>query len=769
MFDLASPDLPAAASPPIASRAEDYLVLLHPPCGHGLVGGLSVQGDRVRSHTWERDGISRIAATLTEQEAYIAMNPYHGPRGGSRRLAGLNAVWLDLDTYRVPSLANSSRADIADHILRTLGGAGLPEPSFLVDSGRGYYCIWLLSGAAPAALPRWRAVMRALTDWARPLGADPACIDPARVLRLPGSWHDGAGRQVEVLGGDGSRHPFEPLADTIWRVAGRPTRRALDMARQARTCRSPRQAKKPATPRGLPRRAFWKEISRDLDILLEHWGGVVPVGMRDLWLHLLACSLTWAAPDTDISALVVARAGAVAPGLKPADIARTMRPTLRRGAAALRHEAGKRDRRYDYGSARMCELLAVDRSIAATLGLRQLVPADLRAERNRKRRRERSRAAGAMPRALWLAANPTNREQPWLAEGISRATWYRRRAAAGRCQVSSALRALMAGAARLQAPRETGPVPLYRGEALPPHITGRSEGPDTGQSLITPLRTAPLRRKTTPTIKAEDGAAPIPAVSGEDAVTRSHDTKFTMEPNVTDTNIDTDVLSEACKQLSHAEVGALTCVALALKRGPARIIDLPRCTGVPPDLLDRLGAWLRISAESGEVIGLKVPASASRRPRGPRQALLFDEASAAPERVSTRRPGSLQAATIAAGVRILGRAGVSETVSRPFLGRILRDNGFGMLAEALDALEPKLDDVADPRSWLSGHLKHRINSGSSAGKNMRTAASSTPPSSPPRPLATPEFLGISPGLAASIRERNQELRERSRRLFGDRS
>lgn len=33
----------------------------------------------------------------------------------------------------------------------------------------------------------------------------------------------------------------------------------------------------------------------------------------------------------------------------------------------------------------------------------------------------------AQPRADWLAENSARRTKPWEAEGVSRATWYRRR------------------------------------------------------------------------------------------------------------------------------------------------------------------------------------------------------------------------------------------------------------------------------------------------------------------------------------------------------
>jgi hypothetical protein len=68
------------------------------------------------------------------------------------------------------------------------------------------------------------------------------------------------------------------------------------------------------------------------------------------------------------------------------------------------------------------------------LKIRTIAPCDLtpaeRKAKKRKRDRERRslkrRAAGAIPRAQYLAQSKS-RSQPWLAEGISRRTWERQR------------------------------------------------------------------------------------------------------------------------------------------------------------------------------------------------------------------------------------------------------------------------------------------------------------------------------------------------------
>jgi len=162
-----------------------------------------------------------------------------------------------------------------------------------------------------------------------------------------------------------TRHPFEYLANSIWRATGRPTRQDLDTAPSKRRTQAENRTER--GPRGLPRRAFRSGIRVDLETLLEHWGGIVPVGMRDLWLHIDCCALTWTEPDADILELMLSRAMSATPGRTPRDVARMMRPTIRRGPRRRPGRLRACDPRYDYAGDRLCELLSVDRQLATRL------------------------------------------------------------------------------------------------------------------------------------------------------------------------------------------------------------------------------------------------------------------------------------------------------------------------------------------------------------------------------------------------------------------
>ena len=223
---------------------------------------MTVDGDRTLTRTCDPCELDLVAGSLVDRESYVTQNRSHGPRGRSK-IAALNAVWLDLDVHRVPSLSHLERPEIEALIRDRISGAGLPPASFLVDSGRGYHVIWLLGSAVAKALPRWSALMRALVEWARPLGADPACIDAARVLRLPGSWHPGAGREVTVVDGTAARHDFENFSSAVWRAAGRPTRRDLGERRTRRAARAagPIGDVPRAAPRGLSRQSVLEPLA----------------------------------------------------------------------------------------------------------------------------------------------------------------------------------------------------------------------------------------------------------------------------------------------------------------------------------------------------------------------------------------------------------------------------------------------------------------------------------------------------------------------------
>ena len=70
-------------------------------------------------------------------------------------------------------------------------------PTVIVESGRGYHAYWEFS--TPQSISDATAWTHAQRCIANLLGGDPACSDPARLLRLPGSWHVKEGYEPSLV------------------------------------------------------------------------------------------------------------------------------------------------------------------------------------------------------------------------------------------------------------------------------------------------------------------------------------------------------------------------------------------------------------------------------------------------------------------------------------------------------------------------------------------------------------------------------------------
>jgi hypothetical protein len=401
---------------------EGYLRALHPPGSRGKVSLLAKTGTAIFARCFAPDEVAPVLETWLQTTAYVSVNRYAGPRGGRRPISALNCLYADLDVYTRPDLMFLDPGEAEDAIVRRMAALELPEPSMLIDSGRGFYVLWLIDPLPGQAVRRWHAAERCLVELLAPLGADPVCCDAARVLRIPGTINRKADRIVTVVRGDGSRHAFDDLADRIYRAAGRPSRGEIAARRRRRPEDKPSDA-----GRGLPPAARFGAVLRDLERLRLSWGGEAPEGLRNSWLHLVATALGHVLPADQIEAEAWRQAARGAPGLRDTEVRATVKAAVARAEAVVGLFRGvPGDARLHYSGERMAEILGVDRAMAETLGLEQVVPPDLRHDRNNAARRARRKAGGGRSRAEYLAVSGASRERPWDALGIKRATYYAR-------------------------------------------------------------------------------------------------------------------------------------------------------------------------------------------------------------------------------------------------------------------------------------------------------------------------------------------------------
>ena len=204
------------------------------------------------------------------------------PRGFRRSdsVSRLNACWVDLDYYKLGLTAGEVIGQIYD---RQAEGV-IPPPSYLKDSGRGLWVVWLL-GMEPRHykehLERWRAIQAKLTTMFLPQGADVLSNDPARVSRVLGSLNPKSNRRANMMvfarddSGLPIRYRLAELADRLG-VPDLSKRKKLPSATPRDGIRAINREK---GIRG--QRARWAHDEARFWCLVEEIRKTVPIGIRN--------------------------------------------------------------------------------------------------------------------------------------------------------------------------------------------------------------------------------------------------------------------------------------------------------------------------------------------------------------------------------------------------------------------------------------------------------------------------------------------------------
>lgn len=417
---------------PTVIGPEEYVQLLHPaemrgwPCVMGkseasTIGPKARSGSgRVVNRCMAPETLQTVLPSWLEGTSFLSLNRFF-KRRRTRSLMSLNAIYVDLDFRAVVAWRGKSADEVQVALERHCLSLGLPEPSFIIQTGRGLAAIWLIKPMPPQALARWRAAIRALIDLWKGFGADRSCSDVTRVFRIPGTINEKNGQEVRVTGGSLQRYSFDALEDQIYIASGRPTRRQLEARRKAR---KKQRRQKEQMPKGLSPAQRFEQIQQDLEKIAEAYGGQMPEGTRNTWLHLFGACLTHQNDPGDVEAAIEEAAARVTPGLDESDV-----DAIARQASEMARLPGTsnplKDGRYHYSGHAIADLLGVTGAMVRDLGLRQVVPLAERRKRKAEAQRARRASAGAVSREAWLAQNDESRTQPWRRLGIGRTKYYR--------------------------------------------------------------------------------------------------------------------------------------------------------------------------------------------------------------------------------------------------------------------------------------------------------------------------------------------------------
>lgn len=397
--------------------------------------------DRKRQQSFPVDSMHAVLAALGSAgprlDTWISQAEFYAPTRRLVHLSKLGLLFTDLDTYKVG--IDASPEKLTEQLLRFCESQKLPEPSIIVFSGRGLQAKWLLQTALPqAALPRWNALQDVLNARLAAFGADAKAMDASRVLRLVQTVNSKSGQIVRVMHHSGCRYDFDQLAKDLLPYA-RPApavdpRPAASVAILRPGPGESREANTTGLRRFMGFQLAWDRLAdlRKLAEMRSLAGGAVPDGQRDTFVFLAAVFLAQAtvnAPRFYDELRVLGRE--FVPHWSDAQVRDSASSAL---ARMHDYVAGKRvafngkevDPRYRFKNETLVDARWLSISPEEERLMGTIMSATESKRRDALRAREKRAVAGAVTRAEYLE-NALSAAKPWEAEGISRATWYRRK------------------------------------------------------------------------------------------------------------------------------------------------------------------------------------------------------------------------------------------------------------------------------------------------------------------------------------------------------
>ena len=372
---------------------KDHGEILH-GVGQGVATVAIRQGSRWLERRLPLADLGYTLGQLADQaDIFLSQNRFWNRRLITQ-LAEADALFADLDYYRLPDLTGAHPWHVLELALNALLEARIPSPSFAVSTGQGLALVWLHTPIPRAALPRWNACQRHIWQALKHLGADRCALDAARVLRVVGTRHSGTGTRVEALTPTGEVWSFDALADEVL-----PVPRAELHALAAERAKRKARGKGPRPARHLNRATYWETVLTDLQRLRQvRWFGMLPPGQRDHWLFLAANAMAWLSPPLVLRREAFALVHEVG-GWDDREAQQRLSAILHRAHMAARGETvewanHQVDPRYRFKAQTIIEWLDIREAEMREGALRVLVTPEIRREYDRERWHARQKTTG---------------------------------------------------------------------------------------------------------------------------------------------------------------------------------------------------------------------------------------------------------------------------------------------------------------------------------------------------------------------------------------
>ena len=157
---------------------------------------------KVTSRTEKLHDLPMVLEEVTRDRSHDYWITQASFKGFNRRkvsLASIGTLFVDLDYYKISGFCHLSTSHMVSSVLRECEKMAIPEPSVIVDSGRGLQIKWFHEQLPKAALAKWDAMQRQLVTRFEHMGGDHHARDVSRVLRVVNSVHQETNNFVRLV------------------------------------------------------------------------------------------------------------------------------------------------------------------------------------------------------------------------------------------------------------------------------------------------------------------------------------------------------------------------------------------------------------------------------------------------------------------------------------------------------------------------------------------------------------------------------------------
>ncbi|MFA9399323.1 MAG: DNA-binding response regulator [Clostridiaceae bacterium] len=193
-------DLEVSAKEENISMAINQIDLMHRDDDGFITIAVKKENNFVQYHYKTNSLKNNIGKALSIENVnlYVTPNSFYKPFRRIENIRKLNTLYIDLDYYNTEKYKYYTFGEIKAILDQKYFNKKVPNPSFIINTGRGIAIYWLIEPVPHMGLPLWNAIQKHLLDNLKDIGGDAKSIDSARIMRLAGSQNSKNGNIAKI-------------------------------------------------------------------------------------------------------------------------------------------------------------------------------------------------------------------------------------------------------------------------------------------------------------------------------------------------------------------------------------------------------------------------------------------------------------------------------------------------------------------------------------------------------------------------------------------